>query len=244
MMNNSFSQAVTVLLTPTNLAGVLTPSCGGNMPSGVSCIFSPSTFVSVKGQPVSFIVFFAANAVNGATAGSYAGITINVDATINGTHIAHNIPLTQLNIMTPGASTTIASTLAAVNSVTNAPLTNVGDPNLTITTSVDNSGSTYTAAVWQINFSNPVILVTSSNLSCSQVLPTAISCNIGDVPVINGNHYSFNVIPLFERSVGITSVVTSPTVGSINLTGNSATAPTVQIRLRPLVRKGLVPKAP
>jgi len=193
---------------------------------------------------VSFIVFFAANAVNGATAGSYAGITINVDATINGTHIAHNIPLTQLNIMTPGASTTIASTLAAVNSVTNAPLTNVGDPNLTITTSVDNSGSTYTAAVWQINFSNPVILVTSSNLSCSQVLPTAISCNIGDVPVINGNHYSFNVIPLFERSVGITSVVTSPTVGSINLTGNSATAPTVQIRLRPLVRKGLVPKAP
>jgi plastocyanin len=244
MVNNSFSQPVTVLLTPTNLVGVVTPSCGGSMPSGVSCIFSPSTFVNVQGQPASFIVIFAANAANGAIAGSYPGITINADATINGTPIFHNVALTQLNIMSPGVSTTIASSLAAVNSVTNAALTNVGDPNLTITATVDNSGNTYSAAVWQVNFSNPVILVVSSNPNCSQVLPTAISCNIGDIPAVNGNHYSFKVIPLFERSVVATSVVTSPTVGSINLTGNSAAAPAVQIRLRPLARKGLIPKAP
>ncbi|HTD23740.1 MAG TPA: hypothetical protein VK738_13865, partial [Terriglobales bacterium] len=121
---------------------------------------------------------------------------------------------------------------------------NVGDPNLTVTASVDNSGSTYSAAVWQVNFSNPVILVASSNPNCSQLLPTAISCNLGDILVSTGNHYSFKVLPLFARSVVITSVVTSPTVGSINLTGNSATAPTVQLRPRPLTRKGLVPKMP
>lgn len=240
MVNNSFSQPVTVLLTPTNLAGAVTPSCG-SPPTGVSCIFSPPTFVNVKGQPTSFAVIFKAN---GATAGPYAGITINANVTINGTPISHNVALSQLNIATPGSSTTIASSLAAVNSVTNAGLINVGDPNLTITASVDNSGSTYSAAVWQVNFSNPVLLVASSNPNCSQLLPTAISCNVGDIAVSTGNHYSFKVLPLFARSVVTTSVVTSPTVGSINLTGNSAAAPAVQIRLRPLARKGLVPRIP
>ncbi|HTD21014.1 MAG TPA: plastocyanin/azurin family copper-binding protein, partial [Terriglobales bacterium] len=144
MVNNSFSQPVTVLLTPTNLAGTVTPSCG-SLPTGVSCIFSPPTFVNVKGQPTSFGVIFAAN---GATASSYAGITINADVTINGTPISHNVALTQLNITTPGTSTTITSSLAAVNSVTNAALINVGDPNLAISATVNNSGSTYSAAVW------------------------------------------------------------------------------------------------
>jgi plastocyanin len=240
MVNNSFSQPVTVLLTPTNLAGTVIPSCG-SLPTGVSCIFSPPTFVNVKGQPTSFAVIFAAN---GATASSYAGITINADVTINGTPISHNVALTQLNITTPGTSTTITSSLAAVNSVTNAALINVGDPNLTVTASVDNSGSTYSAAVWQVNFTNPVILVASSNPNCSQLLPTAISCNLGDILVSTGNHYSFKVLPLFERSVEAKSVVTSPTVGSVNLTGNSANAPAVQIRPRPLARKGLVPRTP
>jgi len=238
MVNNSFSQPVTVLITPTNLAGTVTPSCG-SLPTGVSCIFSPPTFVNVKGQPTSFAVIFAAN---GATANSYAGITINADVTINGGPISHNVALTQLNIATPTTSTTITSSLAAVNSATNAGLINVGDPNLTITASVDNSGSTYSAAVWQVNFSNPVILVASSNPNCSQLLPTAISCNLGDILVSTGNHYSFKVLPLFERSVEAKSVVTSPTVGSVNLTGNSANAPAVQIRPRPLARKGLVAK--
>jgi len=197
----------------------------------------------VKGQPASFAVIFAANAANGATAGSYAGITINANATINGTPISHNVALTQLNINTPGSSTTIVSSLAAVNSVTNAALISVGDPNLTITATVNNSGSTYSAAVWQVSFSNLVIVVASSNPNCSQLLPAAISCNLGDI-LVGTNHYSFKVIPLLGRSVAITSVVTSPSVGSINLTGNSATAPAVQLRPRPLTRKGLVPRTP
>lgn len=240
MVNNSFSQPVTVLLTPTNLAGVVALSCG-SLPANVSCIFSPPGLVPVKGQPSSFAVTFASS---GATPGGYTGITLNADITINGTPISHNVGLTQLNIAAPGTSTTITSSLAAANSATNGALINVGDPNLTITATVDNSGNTYSGAVWQVNFSNPVVLVASSNPNCGQLLPTAISCNLGDIAVSTGNHYSFRVSPLFARSVVTSSMLTSATVGSSNLTGNSATAPAVQVRVRPLARKGLVPKTP
>jgi len=171
-------------------------------------------------------------------------ITINGAATINGSPVNSSVGLTQLSIKAPDSSTTIASSLAAVNLATNSALINVGEPNLTITATVDNTGNTYSAAVWEINFSKPVVLVASSNPNCSQLLPTAVSCNIGDVAVSNGNQYSFKVAPLFERSVEAHSLLASPSVGSNNLAGNQASAPAVQIRLRPLARKGLMPKKP
>ena len=240
MVNNSFSQPVTIKITPTNLAGVITPSCG-NLPTGVSCLFSPST-INVNGAPTTFAVVFEANGA--ATPSMLNNITINGAATINGNPVNSSVGLIQLTIKAPDSSTTIASSLAAVNSVANSTLINVGEPNLTITATVDNTGNTYSAAVWEINFSKPVALVASSNPNCNQVLPAVVSCNIGDVAVSTGNQYSFKVAPLFERSVEAHSLLTSPSVGSNNLAGNQASAPAVQIRVRPLARKGLVPKRP
>jgi len=138
----------------------------------------------------------------------------------------------------------VSLNVAAVNSVTNAALINVGDPNLRITASVDNIGSTYSAAVWAVTFSSPVTLVTASNPNCNQTAPTMVSCNIGDVTVSTGNQYSFKVSPLRARALVIDNVLTSPTVGDSDLNNNAATAPAVQIRPRPLARRGLVPKTP
>lgn len=242
MVNNSFSLPVTVLITPTNLAGMVTLSCG-NLPPGVTCNFLPSATVNVNGKPVSVAVIFEAN---GATAPSVAtNITINADATINDTPVSNNVKLTQLNINAPDATTDVTLNVAAVNSVTSSTLINIGDPNLKITASVNNGGSTYSAAVWEIGFSNPVILVSASatNATCTQLLPTAISCDVGDVP--NGSStYSFRVAPLFGRSLVINNLLTSASIGDSNLTDNVPTPLTVPIRPRPLARKGLVPKTP
>ena len=240
MINNSFSQPVTVLITPLNFSGTVTLGCG-NLPTGVTCLFSPATSLNVNGSPSSFAVVFAAN---GATPNSYAGITITGTATINGTPATRSISLTQLNVTSPASSTTITSSVVGANSTTNSTLINVGDPNLSITVTVNNTGVPYSAAVWEVSFSSPVVLVASSNPNCSQILPTVISCNIGDVPVGNGNAYSFKVAPLFGRSVLAQSLVTSPTVGSTNLAGNQAQAAAIQVRPRPLARRGLVPKTP
>jgi len=84
---------------------------------------------------------------------------------------------------------------------------------LPFTVTVNNTGSVYSAAVWEVEFSSPVVLVASSNPNCSQVIATAIRCNVGDIPATNGNKYSFNVAPLFGRSVVAQSLVTSPTRG-------------------------------
>ena len=239
MVNNSFSPPVTVQITPVNFAGPVTLSCP-TLPAGVACLFSPSTIVNVNGQPVNVAVVFQAN---GATPATINNITINGDATINGNPVSASVGLTQLVISAPASSTTITSTLAAVNLVTNSSLTNVGDPNLAITATVGNTGSTYSAAVWEVSFSRPVSLVTASNAQCTQVTSTAISCAIGDVAVGSGMGFSFRVAPAFVRSITVNSMLTSPTVGSSNLAGNIANT-TVQVRVRPLARKGLAPKVP
>ncbi|HTC92459.1 MAG TPA: hypothetical protein VK699_03275 [Terriglobales bacterium] len=239
MVNNSFSSPVTVQITPMNFAGAVTLSCG-SLPAGVSCLFSPSNPINLNAQPINVSVVFEAN---GATPATLNNININGAATVNSNPVNASVGLTQLAISDPASSTNIASTLAAVNLVTNSALTNVGDPNLAITASVDNTGSTYSAAVWEVNFSSPVSLVAASNAQCTQVTSTAVTCAIGDVPVGNGNSYSFKVAPAFARSLEVKSLLTSPAVGSSNLAGNFATA-TVQVRVRPLARKGLVPKVP
>ena len=240
MANNAFSQPVTVLLTPVNFSGPVSLGCG-NLPSGVTCLFSPSATVNVGGAPVTFAVAFEAN---NATPNTYSNITITGSATVNGTPIMESVGLTQLTITSPATSTTIASNIAGVNSATNGTLINVGDPRLVFTVTVNNTGSVYSGAIWEVDFSGPVALVASSNPNCSQVIATAITCNVGDIPVGNGNQYSFNVAPLFGRSLVAQSVVTSPTVGSTNLAGNQATATAIQVRPRPLARRGLVPKLP
>ena len=241
MVNNSFSAPVIVQITPMNLAGVVTLSCG-NLPAGVTCRFSPSATVNLVGKPSSFLVFFEANvAISPST---FSNITIQADATINNTPVTSSIGLGQLNITAPATTTNVSLNVAAVNSVTNAALINVGDPNLRITASVDNIGSTYSAAVWAVTFSSPVTLVTASNPNCNQTAPIMVSCNIGDVMVSTGNQYSFKVSPLRARALVIDNVLTSPTVGDSDLNNNAATAPAVQIRPRPLARRGLVPKTP
>jgi len=239
MVDHSFSAPVTVQITPTNLAGIVSLSCGNN-PAGVTCRFSPSAAVNVAGRSTSFVVVFEAN---GAAQGNVNNITIQADITINGTPVSSSVGLGQLSITVPATTTNVSLSAAAVNSLTNTTLINVGDPNLRITASVSNSGSTYTAAVWEVTFSSPVNLVAASNPNCSQVVPTVVSCNIGDVA--GGVHaYSFKVAPTFARTLVIDNVVTSPSVGDSDLTDNTATAPAVQIRPRPFARKGLVPKTP
>jgi hypothetical protein len=180
---------------------------------------------------------------NQATPATVNNITIDGAATINGNPVNASVGLTQLAIGAPASSTTITSSLAAVNLVTTSALTNVGDPNLAITATVSNTGSTYSAAVWEVGFSRPVSLATASNAQCTQVTSTAVSCAIGDVAVGNGTVFSFNVAPSFVRNIVVNSLLTSPSVGSSNLAGN-ITAATVQVRPRPLARKGLVPKVP
>ncbi len=241
MVDHSFSAPVTVQITPTNLAGIVSLSCG-NLPASVTCRFSPSAAVNVAGRSTSFVVVFKAN---GAPQGDVNNITIQADATINGTLVSSSVSLGQLSITVPATTTNVSLSAAAVNSLTNTTLINVGDPNLRITASVTNSGSTYTAAVWEVTFSNPVNLVAASNPNCSQVVPTVVSCNIGDVAGDGVMHaYSFKVAPMFARTLVIDNVVTSPSVGDSDLTDNTATAPAVQIRPRPFARKGLVPKTP
>ena len=240
MVDHSFSAPVTVQITPTNLAGTVTLSCG-NLPLGVTCRFSPSDAVNVAGRPTSFVVVFEAN---GAAQSDVNNITIQANATINSLLVSSSIGLGQLSIAIPATTTNVSLNVAAVNSVTNAALINVGDPNLRITASVDNIGSTYSAAVWAVTFSSPVTLVTASNPNCNQTAPIMVSCNIGDVMVSTGNQYSFKVSPLRARALVIDNVLTSPTVGDSDLNNNAATAPAVQIRPRPLARRGLVPKTP
>jgi len=238
MIDHSFSQPVTVAITPLNFSGVVNLGCG-NLPAGITCLFSPSPTLNVNAAS-SFVVVFESN---GATPSTNTNITIMGSATVNGTPINQSVGLTQLAITAPATSTTIASSLAGLNSATGGTLVNVGDPNLVFTVTVNNTGSVYSAAVWEVDFSSPVRLVASSNPNCSQVVATAITCNVGDIPATNGNKYSFNVAPLFGRSVVAQSLVTSPTVGSTNLAGNQASA-TVQVRPRPLARRGLTPKIP
>jgi hypothetical protein len=81
------------------------------------------------------------------------------------------------------------------------------------------------------------------NATCTQILPTAVSCNLGDVAG-GSSSYSFNVAPLFERSLVVKNLLTSSTVGDSNLDDNAFTPDAVQVRPRPLARKGLVPKTP
>jgi hypothetical protein len=242
MVNNSFSPPISVLLTPTNLAGAVTLSCG-NLPSGVTCHFFPSTTIHVNGGPAQFIAIIEANGAT--TPSTLTNLTIDAHATINGSAVSSSVGLTEVDINAAGTTTDVALGVTAVNSVTNSALMNVGDPNLKITASVSNGGNTYSAAVWEIGFSNPVVLVPASamNATCTQPQPTAISCSLGDVA--NGSFsYSFNVTPLFERSVEVRNFVTSPTVGDSNLANNSSTPPRVEVRPRPLARRGLVPKTP
>jgi len=239
MINNSFSPPVTMQVTSINFAGAVRLSCG-NLPAGVSCLFSPSTTINVNGQPINVTVVFEAN---GATPATLNNITINGAGMVNGASVNASAILTQLNISAPASSTTIASSLAAMNPATNSTLTNVGDPNLAITAIVSNTGSTYSAAVWEVSFSRPVSLVAGSNAQCAQVTSTAVACTVGDVAVGNGTMFSFKVAPAFARMIEVNSLLTSPSVGSSNLAGNIAAA-TVQVRPRPLARKGLVPKVP
>jgi plastocyanin len=242
MVNNSFSSPVSVQIIPTNLAGTVALSCS-NLPANVVCHFLPSTTIAVNGGPVTFAVVFEAN---GATPGTFSSITINANTTINGNAVSSSVPLPAVNISAPGSTTDVSLGVTAVNMAFNSALINFGDPNLTITASVTNSGSTYSAAVWDVGFSNPVVLVPASatNATCSQLSPTAISCSLGDVANGSSLPYSFKVMPLFERSLVISNWVTSPTVGDSNLTDNSSTPPTVQVRPRPLARRGLAPKTP
>src|SRR5207248_4759667 len=79
MVDHSFSAPVTVQITPTNLAGTVTLSCG-NLPLGVTCRFSPSDAVNVAGRPTSFVVVFEAN---GAAQSDVNNITIQANATID-----------------------------------------------------------------------------------------------------------------------------------------------------------------
>jgi len=239
MVNNSFSAPVSVQITPTNLAGTVNLSCG-SLPAGVTCHFLPSANVNVNGRVTTVELVLEAKA---AAPNVYGNITLNADATINSTSVTGTAGLGQLTISAPGATTNVTLNVTAVNSASNSALINIGDPNLQITASVSNSGGVYSSAVWDVGFSNPVILVPASNPTCSQLLPTVISCNVGDVP--NGNSsYSFKVVPMFGRSLTINNWLTSSTAGDSNLADNAVTAPTVQIRLRPLARKGLVPKTP
>ena len=239
MVDNSFSAPISVQITPTNLAGTVTLSCG-NLPAGVACQFLPSATVNVNGEPATVELILEASA---ATPSTYSNITLNASATINAGFVMSSASLGPVTISAPTATTDITLHVSAVNALSNTPLINIGDPNLQITASVNNSGSTYSSAVWEVSFSSPVILVPASNASCSQLLPTVISCNVGDVP-INNSSYSFKVAPLFARSLVINNWLTSSSVGASNLANNAATAPTIQIRLRPLARKGLVPKTP
>jgi len=50
MVNNSFSPPVGVQITPTNLAGAVTLSCG-SLPTAVTCQFLPSANINVKESP-------------------------------------------------------------------------------------------------------------------------------------------------------------------------------------------------
>lgn len=239
MVDHSFSQPVTMAITPVNFSGVVNLGCG-NLPPGVTCLFSPSSTLSLSAASNVAVVFES----NGAAANTSTNITITGSATINGTPINQSVGLTQLAITSPGTSTTITSSIAGLNSATGGTLTNVGDPNLVFTVTVNNNGSVYSAALWEIDFSGPVALIASSNPNCRQTIATAITCNVGDIPATSGNQYSFNVAPLFGRSVLAQSLVTSPTVGSTNLAGNQAQAAAIQVRPRPLARRGLVPKTP
>jgi hypothetical protein len=197
---------------------------------------------------MTFAVVFEAN---GATPGPPSTISINAHATINSLPVSTSVS-PQLTVNAPGATTDVTLSVTAINTinpVSNPPLINVGDPNLKITASVNNTGaSTYGSAVWEIGFSNPVILVPASatNATCTQLSPTAISCSLGDV--MNGSSLSpspsFNVAPQSGRSLDISNWLTSATTGDSNLLNNVATPPTVQVRPRPLARRGLVPKTP
>jgi hypothetical protein len=242
MVNNSFSAPVSVHLTPTNLAGLVTLSCG-NLPAGVVCHFLPSATINVSGGAASFAVAFESNIATPPSA--LTNITINANATINGSPVSSSVPLTELDITAPGATTDVSLSVAAANAAFNSNLINPGDPNLKITASVTNSGATYSSAVWQVSFSNPVAFVPASetNATCTQLLPTAISCNVGDVGNGSSTH-SFRVVPLSGRSLVIDNLLTSPTVGDSDLSNNASTAPAVEVRPRPLARRGLVPRTP
>jgi plastocyanin len=243
MVNNSFSPPVTVQITPTNLAGTVSLSCG-SLPANVFCHFLPSATVKVNGGPMTFAVVFEAK---GATPGPPATININANATINSLPVSTSVS-PQLTINAPGATTDVSLGVTAINTITNSSkLINVGDPNLKITASVNNiGGSTYSSPTWEIGFSNPVILLPASvtNATCSQLSPTAISCSLSDVASGGSSSPSFNVAPQSGRSLDINNWLTSATTGDSNLNDNSATPPTVQVRPRPLARRGLVPKTP
>jgi len=242
MVNNSFSPPTNVQITPTNLSGMVTLSCG-SLPSGVTCHFLPSATVNITGAPARFAVVFEAS---GATVpANLTTITIDANTTINGSPVSTSVGLTALAINAPVTTTDVSLGVTAINTVSSSGLINIGDPNLKITASVTNGGTNYGAAHWEVGFSNPVVLVPASamNATCTQLLPTAITCSLGDVQ--NGSSsYSFNVAPLFERSLVIQNLLTSATVGDSDLSNNTATPDAVQVRPRPLARRGLVPKTP
>ena len=240
------SQTMTFQIIPTgSFNASVTLSCTGgaapSFPAGATCKFYPSNVIALSGSAVTVTLVVT-------TTSATAANTYNFNVHGAGGGSTSDLAL-KLNVMA-GAASIDLSVVGGGEVLSLGPTQLAGAP-LTFKYIITNTNgsSTATTATALIAFTVPVPspvfkdVTGNTTLSCSGSGSGPYTCPVASIAANGSRTISATVTAPFVRSMTASTQVSSPDTDT-NQANNTVTSVIVQIRLRPVARKGLPAKLP